>query len=60
MKLNIGDIIYFNVAVDDDPSISKSRPVLVELIVKESDFIGRMHPEDFNAIIIEEIERLHS
>ncbi len=31
----------------------------IDSLVKISDYIGRMHPEDFN-IIIEELEKIHS
>lgn|SRR5699024_552279 len=117
--MRIGDLFYFDVAYEDDPSIFKNRPVMLlqesednflllisttttkrndplkwydaykipiqnwrktglrepswclarnlieisraelELLIGADDYIGRMHPEDFN-YIIEEIERLHS
>lgn len=119
MKIKIGDLFYFDVAYDDDPSTYKNRPVLllaeeednilllistttternnpfkwydyykipiqnwrktglreaswcqakklirlprteVESLIDADDYIGRMHPEDFN-VIIEEVERIHS
>lgn len=118
MKIKIGDLFYFDVAYDDDPSEFKNRPVLlleedennilllistttkernnplkwydfykipiqnwrktglqwaswcrgkrlirlprteVESLVKQSDYIGTMHPEDFN-FIIDELNRIH-
>lgn|SRR5699024_28418 len=117
--MRIGDLFYFDVAYEDDPSTFKNRPVLllqelensslllisttttkrnnplewydkykipihnwrktglreaswcqgrklivmprveVESLIDANDYIGRIHPEDFN-FIIEEIERLHS
>lgn len=119
MRIELGDIFYFDVAYDDDPSTYKSRPVIlleedennllllvsttskernnplkwydyykipinnwrktglpkaswvrgkrlirlprtqIESVVKQSDYIGKLHPTDFN-YIIDELNRIHS
>lgn len=118
MKIEIGDIFYFDVAYEDDPSTYKRRPVIlldedennilllvsttskarnnplkwydyykipvnnwrktglreaswvrgkrfirlarveVESIVKQRDYIGKLHPEDYS-YIIDKLNRLH-
>lgn len=119
MKLKKGDLYYFDVAYEDDPSTVKKRPIMileednddflllisttsqprnnplkyydqykipiynwrktglskpswfrayqlirisrdkVESVVSSTDYIGRMHAEDFNNIV-KQLERLHN